>query len=341
MRTIKTSPSSDLGRQLGLVGPGAWVLAGLYAAVYFVVVLVFAGPSTRTPIDTAELASVIFAACLLASPSRTPLPLWRTATVVVIATGVVLAMTWRLPTTRPPGLDAWELGAVNFLLFGLALRARIFAAWLGAALTVMVVLGWSTLETESPLFGLSFTYGQPVTLLAGTIFAMALHRTARRIIELRAAEQERAASEARERANSEVTEQELQAVREIAAVTLREIAEGETSDPIAIRSLEAELRDYIRGRRLFTEPLATALRAARARGVDVTVLDDAGERAILVEALAPAVHWATELVKTNCRSSLTLRLTSTSNGIALTFSADGTETARLPIDDSESDRPTS
>ncbi|MGN6444048.1 hypothetical protein [Amnibacterium sp.] len=267
----------DVGTELGLVGRGAWILGGCYAVVYSVVVLFFVGTAGSSPAGLIDLALVVVAAALLASPSPTPLPRWRTIAILAISIWAVWTMTWHLPIDRPPGLDAWELGAVNFLLFGLALRARIVSAWIGSALTGCTVLVWSTVATGSPVFGLGFVYGQPVALIAGTIFAVALHRTAARISETRADEQARAAREAHDRSSATAVDAELEQVREQAVPTLQAIARGDAVDPIAVRLLEAELRDSIRGRALVREPLVSVVRDLRARGVDVLLVDDTGE----------------------------------------------------------------
>jgi len=251
----------------------------------------------------------------------------------------VLAITLQQPFhDRPPGWSAWDLGAVNFLFFGLALRQRVVAAWVGSAAVLLTVAAWSTAVTGSPLYGLGFSYGQPISLLAGTIFAVALHRTAKRIIEFRMAERERAGAAARDSATSRERDRELQHVRAVAEPTLRELASGGMPDPMEVSALEAALRDLIRGRSLATEPLADALRRARLRGVDIVVLDDSGEAHLPEEGLADALRWCAAEVERFRSGSVTIRLAISQGDALITIVNDDGEQRRSIARDSETVR---
>jgi len=278
------------------------------------------------------IATLLAAALLIVSPSRTSIPIWRVVGVLALALAAVVVLTLREPIQSAlPEQAAWYQAAANFLFFGLALRGRVVAAWIGEALMIAFVCAWSVAVTGSALYGIAMSYGQPISLVAGTIFAIALHRTARRIVEFRTAQQHRAALEASEAAESAAAESERRIVRELAEPTLRLIAAGQNPDKEDARTLEAALRDLIRGRSLAIEPLTTALRDARRRGVDVVVLDDsAGADATTVAA---AAAWCAAVLDTIDSGAITVRLADTPRGGLVTIVSDvETRLERLLVD---------
>jgi hypothetical protein len=313
-------------------------MLGLYAMVTVFLAVTFGEPTTLMAPGIAVVAAILFAAVLLVSPSVTPLPRWRTlVTVLIVFCAVALITSHQSFHDRAPGYAAWELGCANFLLFGLALRGRVIAAWIGELTMTVVVCVWSVLVTGSPGYGLSFTYGQPVSLIAGTIFAVALHRTARRIIEFRTSERERAGTDARQAATSRVQEVELRLVRDLAEPTLRQIAARETIDRGSVRTLEAALRDLIRGRALAIDPLIAALRSARERDIDIVVLDDLGEDRVSHENLARAAQWCAAHIADSSGSGITLRIASSAatepSAAIVTMSVDGQPVQMLILDE--------
>ncbi len=313
--SVQRVDDNDVGRQLGFLGFGAWALLGLYIVVVLALAGLFGGPGTWTPLGAVAVAVLLLAAALLASPSVTPLPRWRTAVVVLAVLAVVAVITWQQPFhDHQPYYVAWELGCGNFLLFGLALRQRVAVAWLGEIGMIGLVCLWSTLVTGGPLYGLGYSYGQAISLIAGTIFAVALHRAAQRIIDFRAAERQRAAAEARESADGAARETELQLVRELAEPMLRQIVGGEEPDRASALSLEAALRDLIRGRSLAIEPLAGALHRARQRGIDVLLLDDLPDASLPPEELRRAVAWCATRLNGVKSGPVTIRLAASAAG---------------------------
>lgn len=321
----RTRDPNDIGLYLGFFGVGPWVLFGIYVPVISYQALVLGGPSSRTPLSLGALALVFGATTLIASPSSTPLPLWRTLTLLAVTTAVTLMVTLQQPFhDRPPVYVAWDLGANQLIVYCLAIRGRIAAAWAGELLMIGAVSVWSTVVTGSPLYGLSFSYGQPITLIACTAFAVGLHRTARQIVRHRASERERADQEAKEIDFDLATQVELRVIRQLAETTLVDIAEERNPDLGTVRGLEAAVRDLIRGRMLAVEPLVTALRVARERGADVVLLDDLTDDVEIDEQTRSRLaQWiAVRVLALNGRSA-TVRV-STSKGTPLvTISIDG------------------
>jgi hypothetical protein len=330
-------PSDDVGR---LVGPGAWLLFALFAITISFQAIVLGGPPMRTPLGFLALALVLGAAALMAARSVAPLPVWRTWVVMIVPLlTVALIAGQQTFHDHPPGYEAWELGANNTLAFVLAIRGRIAAAWIAEALSIGTLCVWSVLVSGSPLYGISISYGQPVTLIAVTAFAIGLQRTARRILEFRAAERERAGREAMDAAARIGDESELSIVRDLAVTTLTEIAEGGSPDPAVVRSLEAALRDIIRGRSLAIEPLTGALREVRERGVDVVVLDDLPdvrppETQVAPAELARASEWAASQILPSSARAITIRIAPGENvgSASVTVSLDGDSASELLLD---------
>lgn len=322
----------DIGRYLHLFGPVTWLLYALFAASFAVQALLLGGAPMRTPLGVGAYVLLVAAALLYAIPGATPLAPWRTVVIVLAAITVTAVITWQQPFhDRSPGYVAWDLGASTSLLFCLTIRARILAAWIGEAAVIALVCIWSVQVTGAPWYGLSISYGQPVVVLACTVFAIGLHRTARRIIDYRAAERDREAERARMLASEVDRERELRLVRDLAGPTLQRIAEGSEPDPVAVRGLEAALRDVIRGRSLMIEPLPSALRMVRERGVDVTVLDDLGERELSHEQLVRAAGWCAERVTAIRAGSVTLRIAPRDAGAVVTATKDGAIAGQLQL----------
>jgi hypothetical protein len=115
---------------------------------------------------------------------------------------------------------------------------------------------------------------------------------------------------------------------------LQRIADGvaDDNDRREHRLLEAELRDRIRGRALAAGPLLTEIREARARGVDVALLDDVRDRAPVAEVLEPGLTWAAERVAAVTAGTATIRLALADGAPVVTFATGegGAATFRLP-----------
>ncbi|MEB0307032.1 hypothetical protein QN345_17175, partial [Cryobacterium sp. 10I1] len=144
-----------------------------------------------------------------------------------------------------------------------------------------VGLGWALLNGLGVADGLTLVVRHAATLLAGAVFAVGLTRSTRTLAVLNRERAVSIATTASAEAGVTERESELARVNALARPALERLAGGEDLDP-PLRAecliVEATLRDAIRARTLFVEPVITAARAARLRGVDVTLLDDSGGR---------------------------------------------------------------
>jgi hypothetical protein len=320
---VTRGPALDLGRLLGLTGPGAWALAGLYIAVYLVLGLTAGLTVSRTPTGATALALLLSAAIVIVLPGRHPIPLPLAAGVIAVAAVANAAVMWQLSPYGWPGWPAWTIGASTFLMFMIALRGRIVVGALGMLVMTAVIVHWTWSTTGDVLHGLELTYWQLASYAAGAFYAGILRRTGRQIVAFQEAERRSAAAEEARAAADEERATQLSRVRRLAAAALEEIAAGE-QDAERRRAhglLEAELRDQIRGRALAAGPVPAAARAARSRGVAVDLLDDLRDGPL--PDLADARAWVAGRLDATADGDATVRVTSTDQGVSVTFAAAG------------------
>ena len=317
--------ATDLGTLLGFAGIGMRLLLALYLMAN--IALLFFSGGWSDPLDVAALIVLGSGAVAVASPGAYPLPRWR---MVYVLAAVVIGSTlgaWSLSPGGDPGYRSWHFGAATFVLFALALRGRLLWAWIGMGLAVAVAATWSTIVLGSPVHGIELTYGQAASLFAGTFFSVLLRRTAERIVAFQAIERAGIAAEARRVAGARERDIQLAELRQLVDGPLTAIADGTATaaDRAEHRLIEAALRDRIRGGALARDPLASAVREARRRGVDATLLDDAG-----AAESAAALAWVAERV-TGARESVTVRLGLEGGHPVVSVGIDGEAPATMPF----------
>lgn len=203
---------------------------------------------------------------------------WAVAVAVGAANGAQLAVIVSRPS---PGWDHWTAGAGTFLACGLVLRGRGRQAWAAMALMVAGTTAWTLATGGSLLVVDAYNGGHVLTLALWSLTAMWSDRAYRAI----GFQQRRLQSLRAQRRAEEETERVLMEARASVArralPVLREIASGVIDEGIRTRArlLEAELRDEIRAACFTGTAVVGAARRARARGVDVVLLDDAGSTA--------------------------------------------------------------
>ena len=185
----------------------------------------------------------------------------------------------------------WYVTAVATILAVAAVRQQRVWAWIGIAVLTIEVLTWGGLQA---LFvsGLAGALG---LVAAAYAISVGLERSANQTASYL---QKSKATQAASAADSAVRKQRSERIAstlEGALPMLEAIARGELSENNRGQAtlLEAELRDEIRGRMLINPKLKASVRSARARGVEVVVLDEGGlvsvseqEREFLRERLA-------------------------------------------------------
>lgn len=203
---------------------------------------------------------------------------WAVAAAIGVANGAQFAVIVSRPS---PGWDHWTAGAGTFLACGLVLRGRGRQAWAAMALMVAGTTAWTLATGGSLLVVGAYNGGHALTLALWSLTAMWSDRAYRAI----GFQQRRLQSLRAQRRAEEETERVLMEARASVArralPVLREIASGVIDEGIRTRArlLEAELRDEIRAACFTGTAVVGAARRARARGVDVVLLDDAGSTA--------------------------------------------------------------
>lgn len=204
-----------------------------------------------------------------------------------------------------PALGAY---ATSYVLPFLAIRGRLAFAWFSVLLTGIVIAVVCQGYMDSlALAGTAAPLGSMAGASALTLLLRPAHRT---LLELRDAATARAATEATIVARRDESSRQLARLDAIAAPALARIATGEPLDEAAreeCRLLEAELRDGLRAPQLAPE-LAASARAARARGVDVLLLDDGGFTAVPDAARDTVLELAITELATPDADAVTIRV---------------------------------
>lgn len=327
---MTTVAGPDVPRLLGLTGPGAWAMAGLFWMTHIILVTLSGGAPMRTIEGWIAFVLTLVAAVVVVLPGRYPLR-WP---LVVAILGVVafstVAIIWNLSPTGWPGWTSWSFGSNTFLLFMLALRGRAWWGAMGVLLMMALTVHWSWATTGDVWHGVDLTYRQLATYFAGTFFALWLRRTARQIFEFQEADRRRVRDEQVRETTAAERARELHRVSRIAGPALAEIAAGGRSAAARKQHalIEAQLRDSIRGRSLADDgELTEALRAARSAGASVAVLDDLprdGSVAVDSHFIAAARAWVADRLAQQRANEVTVRLTASAGQPVVTFAtADG------------------
>ncbi|ORM32822.1 hypothetical protein [Williamsia sp. 1135] len=234
-----------------------------------------------SPIWPAPVAIVIMAAAtitLLMAPGD---PIHsRAALMVALAAPVSSAIL--LPAVPVP-LDninqVWISGYATLLNGLMCLRGRAPLAWLSAFLTLVVYGTWSVSTDQGVMEGAAIPLFNIGALVGMTVVSIAIRPTFRSILALREANLQRVASASTVTAVQQERNTRLAELDEVARPLLMRIATGvplTAAERQACELLEAHLRDQLRAAALVSPETAAAAREARARGVEVTMIDDGG-----------------------------------------------------------------
>ncbi|KGJ79660.1 hypothetical protein GY21_04335 [Cryobacterium roopkundense] len=286
----ETLPARDrrgtlsLSGTLGLSTPLALAVLVLFVAVH--ALLAFADSESLArqplgiPLDLLALVAVSAAALWITLPAKDPFPPSRTFGILVLCSVTAGLMYLQISPLDARPFAHWHLGAVTLVLVVLVARGRTGWAWVGYAALAAATVAWTLANGLALVDGVNLVVRHGGTLLVGTLFAMGMRRSGRTLLVLIRERGERASSEATSGAVVEEREVQLARVNALARPALtrlmsaHELDDAERAECLLV---EGSLRDAIRGRSLFVEPIITATRNARTRGVEVTLLDDSGD----------------------------------------------------------------
>lgn len=341
----------DVRALIGMTSPAARAMVTLYAAASaLMAVMSREGVIAFWPIAVALLVVVLGAVALIRVPGD-PIPLGDSVALAATGPAACTLVLGVLPVPIASPLQLWPLGAVTAIYAFMGVRGRPGFAWLGMLATITTCVVWSTATGQGAAYGLAMSVINVAPLLMSTFFALTLRPAARKIFALRAQTTRRAAAEAADSAILEERDRQLRRLDELARPILEHIAAGEPLDEdqrIACGLLEAHLRDSVRAPALSDPGVVAAARGARARGVEVILLDDGGMDAAAPDARRRFLGSVTDVLSGTDRGAVTVRvlppgraamatvLSSTPQGVRRTeFGPDGNAVARSDRPDQE------
>lgn len=271
------------------------------------------------------IAAAIFivVGALLASSRAARMPPGLSAVAVVLPTALALIAG---STALGDGFSRWYLGAGALTLLLLALRNRILLAWIGAAAQLIVGAAVGVATGLDLTTSIELVLRQTALLAVGTIFAVGIRGSQRRLVELERSAVHDAVRIAAEQAAASARTERLEWAHLLSTRLLRQVADGEELTPamrLDARLTEAELRDGLRGAGLAQPPVPAAARAARARGVEVVLLDDHGGAEIPLELHERALRLVADTLDETPDGRLVARLLPAGRDDVLTIVAEG------------------
>ena len=226
-----------------------------------------------------SLSLLWVALALLAFPSAERYGIVSTIAVVALVITITLISSWNLADPTRPVYANWNLGATTFVLLVVLLRGRRLVAWFAFAGVATITLLASVTTTRGITEGVNDVLRQSATLFIGTLFAIFLMRTSRTISALQHAQLRRRTAEAAILATTKERAVQNARLDRVARPALERILDDAPFTPRELGEfvlLEAALRDSIRAAGFSSELLATEAWIARARGLQVILLDDRG-----------------------------------------------------------------
>ncbi|MFM6980959.1 MAG: hypothetical protein ACKOWE_06110 [Micrococcales bacterium] len=179
----------------------------------------------------------------------------------------------------------WFIGGVSTLLAITAVRSRLVWAWAGLAGLVAEVMLWAGFETSFSihlidLFTSVGVVGAISLVLAATAASIGLRNTRDKSLASSQLATETAAKTARLTAVQSERKNRVEAAIRAAQPVLQRIIDSSgrlsEADKYELMLTELALRDEIEGKGLLDDGVRIAIRDARRRGVEVTVVDAGG-----------------------------------------------------------------
>jgi hypothetical protein len=253
------------------------VLAALFSSYHVVLGITSLDvPDSPWPTVAALVLYAIATVLSLWPARRARMPDWLAALNLAVAIVLPLLVSSQLDPAEENGYATWYVAAVGTLMTITAARRQLLAAWIG-----VIALAIQTVVWAGPLaLGTLGVVGSIVWVGIAHMLSTALAGAARSTRRYVQAEREAAAWQAAQDAHLFEGRMRLAQTQRIATPMLRRIADAdhELSDAERreCRTLEAAIRDEIRGRMLLTDAVRRSVKEARDRGATVTLLDEGG-----------------------------------------------------------------
>lgn len=303
------STPASFSATFSMLAPVVRVVIVLFIAVH--AFLAFTGPAAATwfPLEFFAWVAVSAAAIVVTRAAVNPLPFPQTLATVGLLTATEILMCFEVTPDDTAAFAQWHLGAITLLLLVLAMRGRNPVAWLCYAGLFVATVAWAVLNGLAVADGVALVVRHGGTLLAGTLWVFAARRSMAALAELNRQRTVRDAAELAETSAIEERQAQLARLGALARPMLERLSRPHPLTPdeqAECLQVEATLRDAIRARSLFVEPVIGAAKAARARGVAVTLLDDSADRA--PADIAPVASAVAAALNSTASGRVTARL---------------------------------
>ena len=290
-----TAASSPLSLSACMEAPAARAGITCLLTLYVLIALleVRTGHYRHTAPVVAGLIAMLGAAYLLLRSWPEHRMPGRVAGLIVAAVGVENALVlFQIDVAGWPHYAAWCTGAGTMLCCGLLARERPRQAWAGIGLLTMTSGAWILATGRAPVTILTYMSGQLFTLCIWHGIALMSVALTAATARNEAISAEVTARRHAEQESDRLMRQAMDSVRERVEPVLTAIASGQPITPglrVRAHMLEVELRDERRAPFFTGTAVVDAARAARARGIDVILLDDRGADADLSDDVRDAV----------------------------------------------------
>ncbi|MGY4859431.1 hypothetical protein [Cryobacterium sp. AP23] len=323
----------SMSQPIGLTVVAARSILVLFGVVHGLLALIDFEPGRPHLLAIGAFLVILLAAAVLMIHFDSPVRRPRMFLILGLCSVGAIQMFAYTPAVSEGPFPHWHLGAITLILLVLAFRGYIGWAWLGYVGLGVLALVWAIGTDQPPLAALILISRHAGTLLAGTFFVVGLRRTERTLEVLTADDITRATYDATTVAAIDEREAELMRVNALARPTLRRLAEPTPltdAERAQCLLIEAGLRDAIRGRVLFLEPVITAVANARQRGVEVTVLDDSADTP--PDALPALARTLADVLDTVDAGRVTIRVLPAGRADVATLVIDAATPRLLSID---------
>ena len=315
LRWTHTDPQEP--RPPALIGVRGWSGVVMMALLCWAVGMLLLGyvRSGDPVVAYTGFGLVAAAGAVVLIPRDDPLP--AAATWAVVVMGPLAAVIVDL---GPPEAHhaVWVLVAYSYVLALLAIRGRVAAT----CVALFAAGAAYYLAGGSPGAALNGTAVAGATVLAAVAFTLYMRPLLRSYHGARADIARHAGAEARAAAQSRERRDQMAYLSRTARPMLEFLAAGRSLSPQQVgecRLLEAELRDRLRAPGLADPALVRAARAARIRGVRLTLLDDAGPGSERGELRATIVEIAVAYLDSVMHGRVTVRVLPPGRGCAATI----------------------
>ncbi len=202
---------------------------------------------------------------------------------VVLSLAAMTQLVYRVQSIEPPPtFSTWYGSVVMVVLITLLVRNRRLLAWLGLMLFIGQTTWWVVQNDLNPTVALQVSFGPLLWMVLATLVLRGLASITEQVAAVRSHSRENTQAMAENFSKLVLREVWLTQLRDQVGPLLqtladptRQLTEKERDD---CRVLEGRLRDSLRAGNLVSQGVSDAIQEARARGVEVILVDNRGSR---------------------------------------------------------------